>query len=247
MISAKRAVGRSLFAAADTETNAARISEINGVTNPAKKLGLQIAHSVVLAHPEIAARCVGILQPEHLGRGYQSRVYKVGCDEVLKVDVGSRLLSGQQRREKVASMRYEHEALVSELGPLVLPHEIELGADPLYPASEAIRIVQEYRELEFIDLVHGSAKTIARRLKLARGKYGNVAQEVEGLLSGSRSLDATYNLSTDLEGRNNVGFDIANGHMVVIDSQPVNNDEHPGVQQLINNGLGRLDLALARL
>lgn len=246
MISPKRAVSRSLFAGTDAETNATRVGEIRAVDNPVKRLGLQLAHDAVLAHPAVAAKFVGIELLEPLGSGYQSRVYRVGPREVLKVDKGSRLLTAYQRREKATRMRYEHEALVSELGPRVIPHEVELGPDPLYPASETIRIVQEYRDLEFIDLLHGSAKTIARRLKLARAKYADVAQDVGELLSGSRSLDATYNLSTDLEGRNNVGFDIASGHVVVIDAQPVN-DEHPGVQQLINRGLNTLGVALGRL
>ncbi len=181
-----------------------------------------------------------------IGSGYISDVYKIGEGVVVKAHKDSVSLSRRERRCLADSMIEEHQNLVEYVGPAVLPHSIDIGPHPEHRFLQAVRITQQYVEVDYLKLneEEEGISALAGRIGQVQATYPEFIDELGDVIMGSRALYASHQLSTDILGANNLG--IHKGHLTIVDAQPVN-ATYPHAQAAISTYFDNLDVAMQQV
>ncbi len=250
MVSAIRAVERSLDAVSSGGDVGQRIAEIQAVENRAKRAGLLAVHAAVVRFPDLFANQLGLNYhpPEfpHVDQGLQSDVYRLDEGRVLKVIKHES--TDEEQAQMASQLRHEHAEMARYIGPAVLPHTIFVGRHPIARGRNAVQIIQPYREIDFLKLSDDEESTDQLRERLLEAESGHprVISELATIVQGGRALaQAEDHLVIDIVGRN-VGINRQSDRVEIVDSQPVPL-ERPDHHALATWHLERLEATLESL
>lgn len=225
MASFRNAAANSLESRRSPEARFLRMAEINQVGNPVKRAGLVAVHGAAIVAPSVTAPLAGLRlrrDMQYLAQGYHLKTYRTNDGDVLKVDKVSMGLSPKQRTEKLARLKYEHQALRSYVGSVIVPQEITIEEHPHIKGKKAIVYRQEYRGLSYLALAVQPTAVDSLAAKL-RGHVMRRPEQIEVLddfVNNNRSMFAETGLCTDIVGEN-VGIDRASHDLAVVDGQPI--------------------------
>jgi hypothetical protein len=238
MISPRRAAQRSLVATGSDAANELRRAELQNVNNSLKRTALLGLHQAARRNPRLVAKVFGLdyqeLDPEPIGRGSQSTVYRLGEHYVLKVVDASLDDSLQAQHEKASAMTRDHAMLRHYLGNMVVPHRVFVHRHPFDYTQTAIQIKQPYVEVTDPHLfIPGSGAVHSESVTRVKQNF-DLDMQIRSLLASSWQMhDKTFNkLLVDVRGQGNLGLD-AHGSLRILDGQPVGNDIDPGSHQQI--------------
>jgi len=238
MISPRRAAQRSLIASGSEAASELRRAELQTVASAWKRNSLLGLHQAANRNPRLVAKIFGLeyqeLDPEPIGRGSQSTVYRLGEHSVLKVVDASADDSLQAQHEKASAMTRDHAMLRHYLGNMVIPHRVFVHRHPFDFTKTAIQIKQPYVEVTDPNLfIPGSGAVHYESLSRVKQNF-DLDMQVRSLLASSWQMhDKTFNkLLVDVRGQGNLGVD-THGRLRILDGQPVGNDIDPGSHQQI--------------
>ena len=220
MISARRAVQRSLFSAGHEERLKDRQQEIDSVENPIKRDMLRALHSSTLKHPRLAAFVIGSHQILPAGYGSQTVSYRVKKNQVLKVLSGSEHMSFQDQIDTAKKIADDHAKLTEYLGKTVIPQTVSVDECPYDPQRSAVLVTQPFVYLDYLAFGCNDHET-KHNISQVIQRNPDAQSQLRNLTDGSHKLLEEQAMLPDLVGPNNIGFDIRSGALTLIDTIPL--------------------------
>lgn len=220
MISARRAVQRSLFSAGHEERLKDRQQEIDSVENPIKRDLLQAVHNTTLRHPRLAAIAIGSHQISPAGYGSQTVSYRIKKNQVLKVLSGSEHMSPQDQIDAAEKIADDHAKLAEYLGKTVIPQTVTVDECPYDPQRSAVLLTQPFVGLDYLAFGFSDHET-KHNISQVIQRNPEAQSQLRSLADDSHRLFEAHAMLPDLVGLNNIGFNVNSGALTLIDTIPL--------------------------